>query len=187
MKNGTGFKIVSSFLLFAFLGLGGRIFAYQIGKSQVMSCDITNYQLYIKSLEKTNQLIRETGMGCQLAGESFYMGHLMGAIFVEANLTGAFFSLEDLEGANFAGANLSRGVLSGTNLKRANFTEANLSQAYFLGAHLAGADLTEAIIDGAIFMSAIYDSETRFPDGFNPISAGMREIGWGERDREWWP
>lgn len=84
--------------------------------------------------------------------------------------------------------NLGSVDYSGRNLSRQDFSDANLSGAYLIGAYLIGADLTEADLTGARLSGArlsgadligarlsgaIADSETIFPDGFDPVDAGV--------------
>lgn len=94
-----------------------------------------------------------------------------------ANLTEADLSWADLEGAFLIGANLTRADLYRANLSanlenasliRANLTEADLTNAILAGADLSGADLTGASLDGADLTGIIYDSSTRWPEGFVP-------------------
>ncbi|WP_063058932.1 pentapeptide repeat-containing protein [Nocardia sienata] len=73
---------------------------------------------------------------------------LVAAILIRANLTEADLFYADLESAFLTGANLTR-----ADLHSANLTKADLS-----GADLSGADLT----------GIIYDSNTRWPEGFVP-------------------
>ena len=51
---------------------------------------------------------------------------------------------------------------SGADLKWANLKWANLRQADLRGAKLMGADLT----------GARYDTDTKWPEGFDPVAAG---------------
>jgi uncharacterized protein YjbI with pentapeptide repeats len=79
--------------------------------------------------------------------------------------------------------NLGSVDYSGRNLSRQDFSDANLSGAYLIGAYLIGAylteadlteaDLTGARLSGARLSGAIADSETIFPDGFDPVDAGV--------------
>ncbi len=40
-----------------------------------------------------------------------------------------------------------------------------------------GADLTSALLDQACFRGVEYDDTTIFPEGFDPILAGMKKRG----------
>ncbi|MBD2146556.1 pentapeptide repeat-containing protein [Sphaerospermopsis sp. FACHB-1194] len=74
----------------------------------------------------------------------------------------------DLKDANLAGACLDDANLTKANLENANFWRVDLRKAYLTGANLKGADLTKADLIGAI-----YNDETKFPEGFNPKTAQM--------------
>ena len=84
----------------------------------------------------------------------------------------------DLIGANLSGANLSRANLSGADLSRANLSRADLRRADLIGADLSGADLSRAYLSMAYLsdarlIGAIADSETKFPEGFDAVGAGV--------------
>ena len=57
---------------------------------------------------------------------------------------------------------------------------------YYLmtGANLAGADLSHAELDGAQLRGAIYDTVTRWPEGFQPQSRGAVLVELPRRP--WW-
>ena len=65
-------------------------------------------------------------------------------------------------------ANLVASDLPGANLEGANLEGANLE-----GADLYGADLYGANLEGAIFGWAIADQDTQWPEGFDPVAAGV--------------
>ena len=140
--------------------------------------------------------------GADLEGASFYVAILEGADFSGANLAGADFLRANLEGANLAGANLEGAdlewaILWGADLTGANLTGANLTEADFAaadlddvsvvgldldgnptrailwGANLEGADLTGANMIGTRLHGATADTDTRWPDGFDPVAAGV--------------
>lgn len=77
--------------------------------------------------------------------------------------SGRNLSRQDLSGAYLIGA-----YLIGADLSGADLTEADLTGARLSGARLSGADLIGARLSGAIA-----DSETIFPDGFDPVDAGV--------------
>jgi hypothetical protein len=90
----------------------------------------------------------------------------------EANLRGL-----DLYGAILQGVDLSGAVLLGVNLCKADLRAANLrdvkvSESVFVDADLRNADLGGADLEGAYLRQAKYDSNTKWPKGFNPVSAG---------------
>ena len=74
---------------------------------------------------------------------------------------------------NLFGANLRRADLSGAYLRRANLSGANLRRAYLSRANLSGANLSGANLSDARLIGAIADSETKFPEGFDAVGAGV--------------
>lgn len=76
----------------------------------------------------------------------------------ETDLFGVAFVLTNLEKANFQGAYLAKALLMGANLR---------------GADLCGADLRGANLTGADLTGAVYDQNTKLPDGFNFSDHGM--------------
>jgi len=104
--------------------------------------------------------------GANLTGVDLRETDLSWAILRGAILTGVNLSETDLRYANLRGADLRKANLSGANLnladlREASLTKANLSKAYLFGADLRGADLSDAK----------YNSETKWPEGFDPEAA----------------
>ena len=93
-----------------------------------------------------------------------------------ANLTGANLTEANLRGANLRGANLSRAWLY-ANLERADLSGANLSGA-FLAPRMAGHGGVHSGKfapgqHGANLNRTVADRNTRWPDGFDPVAAGV--------------
>ena len=112
---------------------------------------------------------------------------LRGSVMVGANLMGA-----DMEGADLSGADLTFAVLNGANLTNAtlrgttlvdadlnwtNFTGADLDGANLSGARLGWADLSAVSLDTVDLTRAYYNSQTQWPDGFDPAAAGCIRQG----------
>ena len=98
-------------------------------------CNITNYKKFIFNKKATEDLIKKTGVGCNLS---------------KADLTWA--RLEKTRGSSNAillKANLSEAYLIRAKLREANLQEANLLKANLYWADLSGADLSEADLSGA--------------------------------------
>ncbi|MEZ4282307.1 MAG: thrombospondin type 3 repeat-containing protein [Myxococcota bacterium] len=70
-------------------------------------------------------------------------------------------------------ADLADANLSGSDLYKASFFQADLTNADLSGADLFGAYLGSAILTGAVLTNAYYGFSTTFPDGFDPVAAGM--------------
>jgi uncharacterized protein YjbI with pentapeptide repeats len=115
-----------------------------------------------------------------------FRSNLNGVILTRANLENANLENTDLRGANLSGANLNGTNLRNVLLDHANLSGADLTNACLdgaclkyvilddlrgaklIGANLIGADLTKADLRGAI-----YNNETKFPEGFNPKTSKM--------------
>jgi len=87
------------------------------------------------SLEETLGVLSALQSGAPATFEgptvSLRDARLMGAEFVDANLSESTLAEADAQGANFRGADLSRCDLSGTNFRRANLYETDLVDATF--------------------------------------------------------
>ena len=79
----------------------------------------------------------------------------------------------NLGSVDYSGRNLSRQDFSDANLSGAYLSGADLTEADLTGARLSGARLSGADLIGARLSGAIADSETIFPDGFDPVDAGV--------------
>jgi hypothetical protein len=93
--------------------------------------------------------------------------NLAGADFAEFDLIGFDLQEADLHGTNLAEADLSWANLSGADLRGADLSGAQLFETDLRFACLTGANLTGANLTGAT-----YNSETRWPAGFDPEQAG---------------
>ena len=108
-------------------------------------------------------------------GNNLNVAHLNGIIYTERSKLPVDFQLSQFDkaylikpGVNLTGEDLSNFNFSGLDLISVNFTGAKLN-----GAHLQSANLDRAILKDANLKGACYDHFTRFPDGFDPISAGL--------------
>ena len=94
---------------------------------------------------------------CSLAGQSFELQDLSGAIFSGANLYGASFRGARLVGTDF----------TGDNLTRADLEYADLTNAQLIGADMTGANMYGARTTGAVTgASTICPDETTGPCEF---------------------
>jgi uncharacterized protein YjbI with pentapeptide repeats len=90
-------------------------------------------------------------------------------------------SARQLAGMDLAGATLTGAWLQGADLRETSLVGADLTFANLTSASLQGADLSAAVLTGAItrdadFTGAIYDALTVFPEGFDPVEAGMIDM-----------
>jgi Pentapeptide repeats (8 copies) len=111
-----------------------------------------------------------------LQGTDLFHASLQGANLRGANLGGDVpFEQAYLEGSGIRLQVNSRGAarLIGAHLEGATLVGADLRRADFRGAYLNGADFRDARVDGANFNGATADSRTKWPRGFNWVSAGI--------------
>jgi len=135
--------------------------------------------------------------GAFLRGKDLYGMDLVGAKLANANLgyvnlSSADLSDADLSGADLEGAHFDYTKLIGANLKGAHFGEADLVGADLSRADLRGVDLSRATLFiwfqkglwdpspprkiSAILSGAKYDSETFWPEDFDPVAAGAVKV-----------
>ena len=93
--------------------------------------------------------------------------------YSQSDLSRALIGDKDLSGAYLRGADLSGAYLRRANLSGANLSGANLRRAYLSRANLSGANLIGANLSDARLIGAIADSETKFPEGFDAVGAGV--------------
>jgi hypothetical protein len=103
-----------------------------------------------------------------------------------ARLSGSWWKRIDARGVDFFHANLDDAGLAEAHLQSAILKHASLQRAVLRGARLEGADLREAKLMGADLSGtdlagaklggALYDGETRFPQGFDPPACGMVQV-----------
>ena len=115
--------------------------------------------------------------GTDLREATFLLTNLERAWLERANLQGVDLSTTKLHRATLSGANLQGAVL-GALLQSADMTEASLTDANLRGADLRGADLRGANLQGADLREANFtgvraSSETFWPQGFDPVNAGV--------------
>ena len=107
-----------------------------------------------------------------LANAKLDRTNFLDASLVQTNCTGASLEQASLSGANFFNATLADANFSYANLTHANLSSANLTRANLSRANLSGADLSCTLLDNTVFEAALYSASTRWPKGFDPVSAG---------------
>jgi uncharacterized protein YjbI with pentapeptide repeats len=100
-----------------------------------------------------------------------------GIDFSDFNLTGFNQISGQLQNTNFEGVDLSGkrtevADFSNSNFKNANLSGGNKKQTKFINTDLRGANLYGANITSSTFTGAVYDLNTIWPDGFDPVAAG---------------
>ena len=115
------------------------------------------------------------------AGSAAAMGDGEGLVQVQVRHIGADFSGVDLsraclvrahfERTSLRGAILDQADLRGTTLRHCDLAEASLR-----GANLCGADLSEVSLMDTAIEGATYDSQTQWPQHFNPVCGGAIKL-----------
>ena len=110
--------------------------------------------------------------------------NLSHADFRGADLTNANLSDINLENTNFTKAKLIAVSFENSNLKGADFRQADLNHAKLVDANLLdarlkhaslfGADFRRAILKRANFERADCDTDTKWPNDFDPKRVGIR-------------
>jgi hypothetical protein len=101
-----------------------------------------------------------------LSKASLNQAQMYRASLAMAQINGAYLNQTNLKGAYLKGA-----YLNGTYLNGANLGEANLN-----GAFLNGACLKKAFLQQTNFRGAVFNQNTRFDPGFEPMAAGMEKV-----------
>jgi hypothetical protein len=125
----------------------------------------------------TVDLRRANLLYANLDGASFGRANLAGATLFNADLVGAVFSDANLAGAQILGCNLTGAQLPYANLEKAFIHGGALSGATLGGANLSGARLGTADLKGARLKEAVADGDTKWPDGFDRVMAGVKLNG----------
>lgn len=110
-------------------------------------------------------------------GVDFSRAILNGAVFDGASVRRSNFIGTQLAGSRFCDAFIGSADLTQANLKNsylalADLSFANLNNASLNQADLRGANLSNVLLENTDFEGAIYDDNTHFPEGFDPIAAG---------------
>jgi Pentapeptide repeats (8 copies) len=106
----------------------------------------------------------------------FRGANLLSARMVDAHFEGALFDTED---GGYCNAHLEliiarRVSFQDANLEGAYLYQANLRDANLSRTDLRNADLREADLTGAILKDAVANKNTKWPDGFDPQSHGVK-------------
>ena len=88
------------------------------------------------------------------------------------SLRGLYLRNASLPGADLSKGNLSKAFLREADLSNANLNGADLWDTTLRDANLSGADLRGTNLGEANLAGAIFDKNTKLPDGFDPIAAG---------------
>jgi Pentapeptide repeats (8 copies) len=98
---------------------------------------------------------------------------LSGSWWKSVDARGVDFFCANLDDVGMAEAHLQSTILKNASLERATLRGAKLDKADLRDAKLMGADLSDTDLSTTKLLGAKYDRRTKFPPGFDPISAGM--------------
>lgn len=97
---------------------------------------------------------------------------LDGSTLAGADLSNQNLASADLRNSELRGANLSQSDLHLADLHGADLRGADLRAVNFRGADLRAADLREARLHRADLRHSLYDEQTLWPAGFDPLGIG---------------
>lgn len=106
--------------------------------------------------------------GFDLSFTTFASSDLRGVIFTGATLFQTNFTNADLRGVTFsAGMNMNGAILNGADIRGRDLS----------GVSLLGADLRNITSNGGTkFTGALFDGNTQYDAGFDPLAAGMVSV-----------
>jgi Pentapeptide repeats (8 copies) len=122
--------------------------------------------------------LRRVTVDGSLRAANLMGANLQFAILIGRDLGTAWLNGADLREAVLQGADLREAALADADLRKADLREADLRQAVLSSADLreavlAGANLRETILQTVKLQEAVMDTRTRWPDGFDPVAAGV--------------
>ncbi|MFB2880724.1 pentapeptide repeat-containing protein [Floridanema aerugineum] len=148
-------------------------------KANLQSSKLKSANLKNANLSEAD-LVNAEMSGANLIETDLWKANLQGAKLTEANLSNANLRKAKLITANLNNTNLSKAILIEADLRSAKLRNANLMGADLTKANLRGTseyssqavDFYGANLKGIKLQQALYDENTRFPEGFNPSEAG---------------
>lgn len=155
---------------------GANLSGANLGRINLCGADLSMANLRNAWLSEA-YLSRANLSGADLSGAYLRGAGLQNADLTRANLSVTDLTEADLIGADLSGANLRNVYLGGADLIEADLSGADLHFAWLVGANLYGANLSEANMSGTYLdetnLSGVkYNSNTTWPDGFDPVAAG---------------
>ncbi|MEG3833205.1 pentapeptide repeat-containing protein [Microcoleus sp. Z1_C3] len=151
-------------------------------RANLSGAELSETNLYASNLSEANLChanlhqanLSSVNLGkTQLLNANLSEVNLSNSNLSEANLSGVNLSkVHLLLGTNFSRANLSKANLTGLNLKESKLMNADLSNANLSNTNLLLANLSGANLEGAKLLQALYNAQTVFPRGFDPVKAG---------------
>jgi hypothetical protein len=121
----------------------------------------------------------------RLAGVSLMYASLEDADLIFADLASARLGSTDMRRANLNFCNLENAALSLADLGDASLGRSTLRNAHLEGANLRNTFLAEADLEGAYLEQAIYNSKTKWPEGFMPPETAVNWDALNDTERDW--
>jgi len=144
----------------------------ELSQTNLSSANLSEANLCDANLYKANLSSANLGK-TKFVNANLSAANLLEANLIEANLSGVNLTVVHLSaGVNFSRANLSKANLSGLKLRQWRLINADLSNANLSKTNLFDANLEGANLEGAKLQQALYNAETIFPTGFDPVKAG---------------
>ncbi|MEG4342534.1 pentapeptide repeat-containing protein [Microcoleus sp. A003_D6] len=144
----------------------------ELSQTNLSSANLSEANLCHANLHTANLSSANLGK-TKFVNANLSAANLLEANLIEANLSGVNLTSVHLSsGVNFSRANLSKANLSGLNLRQSRLINADLSNTNLNKTKLFGANLDRANLEGANLEGAIYNAQTVFPRGFDPVKAG---------------
>ncbi|MEG4245301.1 pentapeptide repeat-containing protein [Microcoleus sp. MON2_D6] len=153
-----------------------------LSRANLSGAELSETNLYASNLSEANLChanlhqanLSSVNLGkTQLLNANLSEVNLSNSNLSEANLSGVNLSkVHLLLGTNFSRANLSKANLTGLNLRESKLMKADLSNANLSDTNLLMANLEGANLEGAKLQQALYNAQTVFPRGFDPVKAG---------------
>lgn len=138
-----------------------------LAKANLSAADLSGAILHGTTLSEANLSGANLSMVADPIGANLREANLTGA-----DLTGADLGQADLNGAILKWARLGEADLRGADLSGANLKLAVLFKTDLRKADLCGTDLSGTKLHETDLREARYDSETRWPDDFDPEASG---------------
>lgn len=149
--------------------VGAHLAGSNLSEIRLSNVILRNSDIRYANLTKTD-LHGATLNNADFSSANLSEALLFDAVMIKANLSKTNLNKTVLSNANMKKANLNKADLNGAFLLNTNLHSANLEGATLYNANLSGADLTEAILK-----DAIYNSNTKWPDGFDPDKFGAQK------------
>jgi len=144
----------------------------ELSQTNLSSANLSEANLCYANLYKANLSSANLGK-TKFVNANLSAANLLEANLIEANLSGVNLTTVHLSFAvNFSRANLSKANLTGLNLRQSRLMNTDLSNANLSQTNLFGANLEGANLEGAKLQQALYNAETIFSTGFDPVKAG---------------